>query len=339
MIKKALAAALSVAVMAAVAAPAPAEPLKIRVNWSVTPSHLTPLIPLVPKSVYKHYGKSYVVDTIRMRGTGPALTALASGDLEIGAVSYQGFAYAITNAKIDAKAIAEVLEDHPPRASSGFWVRNDSGIKKIEDLKGKRLAVNARGSGVDAGVRVAMLKHGMSENDYQIVEIWFPAMLPALESKRIDLAFLVNPFNFMAEKAGKYRELFSLRDAMGAQVTVVWMAKQDFIKAHRAALVDFLEDQILMRRWLEGHPKEMADLLSKVTRQPAKNFASWIMTDKDTGYHSADMTFDVKTLQRNVDTLVQLKTLPATFPVAEHVDLSLAKEAAARAGMMKSGMK
>ncbi len=335
MLKTAVAALFAVTLAASASAPAPAqaEPLKIRVNWAVTPSHLTPLIPMVPKSVYKHYGKSYVIEPIRMNGTGPALTALAAGELDIGSISYQGFALAIVNAKLNAKAIADVLQDHPPRESDGFWVRADSGITKIEQLKGKRIAVNARGSGVDAGWRVGALKHGMSDNDYQIVELRFPAMLPALESKRIDAGFLVNPFNFAAEKSGKFRELFTLRDAMGPQVTVVWMVKDDYLKAHRAALVDLLEDQILMRRWLAAHPAEMSEMLSKLTRQPAKNFASWVTTDKDAGYHSPDMTFDVQTLQRNVDTLVQLKSLPSTFPVAEHVDLSLAKEAAAREGM------
>ncbi len=333
MLRRTFTIALSAAVMAVTAGSVSGEPLKVRINWSVTPSHLTPLIPLIPKEVYKHYGKSYVVEASRMQGTGPALTALASGELDVGAISYQGFALGIVNAKLNAMAIADVLQDHPPHASDAFWVRKDSDIHKVEDLKGKRVAVNARGSGVDAGVRVMLLKHGMKENDYQIVEIRFPAMLPALESKRVDLAFLVNPFDFLAEKAGKFRELFSLRDAMGTQVTVVWVANESYIKAHRAALVDLLEDQILMRRWLAKHPDQMAALLSKLTKQPAKNFASWVMTEKDAAYHSPDMTFDVPTLQQNVNTLVQLKSLPHSFPVAEHVDLSLAKEAAAREGM------
>ncbi len=336
MLKPVLAALLSITVMAGAGpgtSPAAGAPLKIRINWSVTPSHLTPLIPLIPKGVYKHYGKSYVVETTRMQGTGPALTALAAGDLDIGAISYQGFALGIVNAKLNAKAIADVLEDHPPHESDAFFVRKDSDINKVEDLKGKRIAVNARGSGVDAGVRVMLLKHGLSEGDYQIVEIRFPAMLPALESKRVDLAFLVNPFNFLAEKTGKFRELFTLRDAMGTQVTVVWVANESYIEAHRAVLVDLLEDQILMRRWLAAHPEKMAELLSKLTKRPAKNFASWVMTDRDAAYHSPDMTFEVPVLQHNVDTLVQLKSLPHSFPVAEHVDLSMAKEAAQRTGM------
>jgi len=329
-----LVAAFGLALVLVAARPSHADPLKLRINWSVTPSHLTPLIPLLPKSVYRHYGKSYVVEPVLMRGTGPAITALATGDVDIAALSYQGFALALVNAKLDCEAIADVLQDRPPNVSDSFWVRRDSGINRVEDLRGKVIGVNARGSGVDAGARMMLSKHGLgSENDYHIVEVRFPAMLPALESKRIDAGFLVNPFDFMAEKTGNYRPLFSLRDAMGPQVTVVWVAKRSFIAAHRAVIVDLLEDQILGRHWLGTHRPEMAQLLSQVTKRPARNFASWVGTRKEADYHSPDLTFDVATLQHNVDELVQLDALPTSVPVASHVDLSMAKQAAARVGM------
>jgi len=53
---------------------ATAEPLKIRIQWSVAPAHLTTLITQAPKEIYKHYGKSYVVEPVRMRGSGHALS-------------------------------------------------------------------------------------------------------------------------------------------------------------------------------------------------------------------------------------------------------------------------
>ena len=50
-----------------------AEPLKIRMDWGVVPGHFAPLIPGVPKynaNVYRHYGKSYVVEPVRLQGGG-----------------------------------------------------------------------------------------------------------------------------------------------------------------------------------------------------------------------------------------------------------------------------
>ncbi len=305
-----------------------AKPMTLRINWAVTPAHLTPLIPLLPKSVYRHYGKSYIVKPIRMHGTGPALTALAAGDLNVGAISYQGLALSVINAKINVRAICDVLEDHPPNELDGFWVRKDAGITKVTDLKGKNIGINARGSGVDAAARAELIKSGLkADKDYNLVELRFPAQLPALESGRLDAAFLVPPFSFQAEKAGKFHELFTQRQAMdGPSVTELWVVNEDFLKKHRKVLVDLIEDQILARRWMREHREATAKLLQKVTHIPAAKFASWVMTDKDT-YHSPDLTFDVGRLQNNIDTLAKLKFLPRSIDAKKYVDLSLAKDA------------
>ena len=47
------------AVAAAIAASATAEPLKIRIGWSTTPAHVTPMLLEIPNDVYRHWGKSY----------------------------------------------------------------------------------------------------------------------------------------------------------------------------------------------------------------------------------------------------------------------------------------
>jgi ABC-type nitrate/sulfonate/bicarbonate transport system substrate-binding protein len=310
-----------------------AQPLTLKINWAVTPAHLTPLIPLLPKGVYRHYGKSYVVKPIRMRGTGPALTALATGDINIAALSFQGLTVAVLNAKLDIAAIADVLEDHPPNVSDGFWARRAAGIKELKDLRGKVIAVNALGSADDAAIRRVLGEHGItSKEDYHEVEVRFPAMIPALNAGKIDVGFLVMPFALKAEKDPNLHELFTQRQAMGPEVTELWVAKKSFIKAHRAALVDFLEDQILFRRWLKAHRPEMAQLVAGITHRPAAGYASWVMT-KDDVYHSPDMRFSLATLQHNIDEIAQLDKLPHTVHAADHVDLSMAKKAAARLGM------
>src|SRR5690606_35510912 len=66
------AACLALASLVLAAAGANAEPLKIRMGYVQLPGHLGPILfqdfaPL--RAVMKHYGKSYVVDPIRFRGT------------------------------------------------------------------------------------------------------------------------------------------------------------------------------------------------------------------------------------------------------------------------------
>ena len=306
-----------------------AEPVKIRISWSVAPAHLTPLITMVPKKIYRHWGKSYIVEPIRMRGSGPMATALAAKEVDIAGYSYQAFSLSVVNANLQVRAIADVLTNKPPHANAGFWVRKADGINKVEDLKGKRLAVNARGSGVDASLRKMLMDHKLTDGrDYQIVEIRFPNMLSALDSKRVDMSFLVLPFNFIAERKGKFKRLFTLRDSLGPNVTVLWTTRKEFIDKNRAALVDFIEDQIRMRRWLyDPKNREAAvQLVAKATKRPAKNYAGWVFTKKD-NFRSLDAKFDAAMLQRNVDDLYKLKVTKGTFDTSKYIDLSIAEEA------------
>src|SRR5215475_13287906 len=76
-----------------------AEPAKIRVDWSTIPGQFAPLIPTVPKyapNVYRHYGKSYVVEPVRTQGGGASLTALAANQIDIATISPQALVLGVT---------------------------------------------------------------------------------------------------------------------------------------------------------------------------------------------------------------------------------------------------
>jgi sulfonate transport system substrate-binding protein len=115
-----------------------AEPVNIRIQWSVTPAHMTPLIPLAPEGIYKHYGKSYTVEPIRMRGSGPALQALAAGEIDFGGMSIQALTLGVKRARLDLQVIAQVMSSGVEGwATSEFYVRDDSPIRTFKDMKGK----------------------------------------------------------------------------------------------------------------------------------------------------------------------------------------------------------
>ena len=311
---------------------AAAEPVEIRIQWSVTPAHLTPLIPHAPKGVYRHWGKSYVVKPIRMRGSGPALQALAAGEIEFGGMSAQALTLGIKRARLDLRVIAQVMSGGVDGyATSEYHVRKGD-ITTVKGLKGKTIAVNALGGTVDAGVRAHLGRAGLkSGRDFQLVEVRFSAMLPALISKKIDLALLVTPFNLIAQRKGKTVTLFTMRDALGATETLQWIGQAAWIKKNRAALVDFLEDNIRFRRWLYNPKNKQAasDIIAKVTKRPAKNYIGWAFTNKD-NYRDPNALTNIARLQRNIDELNKLGVLPMTIDAKKYVDMSIAKEAAKR---------
>jgi sulfonate transport system substrate-binding protein len=329
MIRKYLLSAAALTTFTITSGTALSEPVELRINWSVAPSHITPMINEVPKSIYRNYGKTYTVKTIRMRGSGPALTALAAGEIDIAGANYQAYALGIINGKQNLKAIASVMRSVDVGVDNAFWVRKDAGINKISDLKGKRIAVNALGGGVHAAAQKMLNENGLqSGRDFQWVEVRFRAMLSAINTNRIDVAYLVLPFNFRAEKAGNLKPLFTMRQSLGPQETLLWSAKADFVAKNRQAFVDFLADHIRMRQWAYDpkNRKVAAEILAKIMRRKASAYEGWVFTDKGYG-RTVDASFDPKLLQKNVDDLHKLKVIPGTFDVSKHADLSLLADA------------
>jgi NitT/TauT family transport system substrate-binding protein len=324
-----LAAALAMSVSAV--AGASAEPLKLRIHWAVAPAHLTPLLPL-NTSMYKHYGKTYVIEPLNMEGSGPALQALAAGEVDITGLSAQALVLGVTRANLDLRVIAQLMSQGVHGyGDNSFWVRKGE-VKSVKDLKGKIAAINARGSTIDVAVRAMLGRHGLQDGkDYQIVEVRFPAMLPALESKRVDLAVLVQPFDQIAEKKGGFEPLFSFGEALGPTQTLQYVARGEWVAKNRAVLVDFLEDHLRFRRWAEDpkNHKEVVAIVSKVTRQPTENLESWVFTKKGY-YHDPEGRSDDKVLQKNIDDLKEFGIVPATIEVAKYTDMSLVDEAARR---------
>ena len=311
---------------------ATAEPVKIRISWAVSPAHLTPMIPNVPKEVYRHYGKSYVVEPVHIPGSGPALQALAAGELQMAGLSAQALVLGATRAKLDLQVVAQLMslgvEGYP---SSDYYARKGE-IKSPADLKGKVFAVNARGSTIDAAVRRYMSKHGLEDGrDYRIVETRFGAMLAALESKRVDVAPLLQPFNLMAEAKGTMEPIFSTIDALGATQTLQYIARASWIAANRAAVIDFFEDHLRFRRWLAdtANRDQALKILSEITKQPVKNYEEWAFTKK-AYYYDPDGLSDSKLLQKNIEDLKEMGILPASVEVEKYTDMSLVQEAKKR---------
>ena len=307
-----------------------AEPVKLRLQYGSATGQYVPTLPLAPKGLYKHYGTSYTIEPIFMAGSGPALTALAAKEIEIGALGPQAVANAALEAKLDLLSFVQVLStDVPGWNQNQFWAKDT--IKSAAELRGKTIAVNARNTSNDATIRIVLGRLGMKDGqDYQIAELRFAAILPALESGRIDAGILVLPFNLLAE--GKpLRPVFSTADAFGPGEAVTWTARPDWVAQNRAMLVDFVEDHLRFRRWaLDPATRiEAVKLMAQVEKQPVDRYESWLYTKKD-NYRHPEGLIDLARYQKNIDDLHAAGLLPGTIDARKYVDTSIAEEAARR---------
>lgn len=323
---------LALALMSLVPAQA-ADPYHLRIGWVVVPSDLAPLMFQKP-GLAPHAGKTYVPELTHFTGTSTVMTALASGQLDIAVLAYSTFALGIENAGMkDLRIIANSFQDGvPDHHTNNFVVRKDSPIKTVDDLKGKILASNETGSAIDMALRAMLAKHNLKDKrDLTIIEVRFPDQKAMLRQQKVDLITAVAPFGFDPDLVSFSRPLFTQKESVGRTQMIMRVAREGFIKEHRAVLVDFMEDYLRVLNYLSdpAHHEEAVKLIADVTKQKPELYESWVFTKRDY-FRDPNGLPDLQALQANVKLQNELGFLRTVPDVKQYADLSITQEAAKR---------
>ena len=308
-------------------------PVNIRVSWVAVPNNTPPFLFKKP-GVSKNFGKTYTMEAVQYRGTPQSITALATNDLDIALLSYSSFPLAIQNANMqDLRIIAGEFQDGADGYySAQFMVLKDGPIKKIEDIKGKTIAVNVKNGATHGAARSLLGQHGLHDRDYNVIEVGFPNMRAVLAEKKVDLVSVGTPqFAWDPEMEKIARTLFTQRDALGKTEVVIWVARQGFLEKNRAAMIDFMQDMLRERAYL-FNPTNHADavkIVSDFSKIPTDKLESWLFTKRDF-YRALDLRPDLRALQANVDQLHKEGSLKQSLEVQKYADLSMLEEALQR---------
>lgn len=310
---------------------AAAEPVTLRIGWVVTPYEYVPIYFAHP-GIARHLGQSYTYEPIHYQSASLMIPALAAGELDIAPLTIFSLAAAVQNADFaDLRIIGDDYEDGVEgHHTDSFVVLNESPVKTVEDLRGRVVGSFGIGSVGDTAIRMMLRRHGVADNQYSTVEAAPPNMKAILFERKVDLIPVVGIFAFDPEIAAKTRPLFTQRDALGRTASLL-TARAPFIAAHRAALVDFLEDMVRATRWYfdPANHDEVVAILVHFTKLPPDRFAGWVFTEKD-AYHDPNGTPDLDALQGPADRLRQAGFLKADLDLKAYGDLNLVKEAVAR---------
>lgn len=331
-IYKALAGVVLSLGIAGAVAPAQAEPVNIRIGWSTMPGHLIPILYSKPE-LLKHHGTSYTVEPINFRGSSPQITAMAAGEIDMGAFAALPLYLAVNNAGLDVKLVADIIQDGIEGYNSeAYMVRTDSGIESVEDLRGKRIGTNAIGSASDTAIRAMLQKSGLDpKSDVQFVEVGFPNIPTMMEEEKLDMGTVIQPMAGMLEERGDFKVLFRAKDAVGPSQIVFLAARGDFLEENREQLLDFFEDHVRATRWFRdpANREEAIKIIADFVRQPPENLGH-VFTERDY-YRDPFMIPNVENLQRGLDLIHELEMVPTRMQLApDHVDLSFVETAKER---------
>lgn len=334
--KSSLLSALAAVCVFALPTASHADPVKIRVGWVAAPGELPSILEL-KKDVAKHWGQSYTFEAIHFQGTPPMMTAMAANQVELTPLSYSTLGLGIINAGMsDLTVIADEIRDGVPGwRTNEFMVLKDGPIKTVADLKGKTLATNAIGAGIDLDMEYMLFKNHMTRpKDYNVIEAAFSNMTPLLLEHKADLVTAINPFAQNPQLRDAARDLYTMRDSVGGETELaIWTGRGAFLTAHREAVVDFLEDYLRIMRWYldPANRPAMLKIVSDFMKLPPEALEKTTFNHEDF-YRDPNGMPNMKALQANVDMAQAMGIVKQPIDVSKITDLSYVEAAAKRLG-------
>lgn len=172
------------------------------------------------------------IEQVFFAGTGPAQNeAMAQGEIDFGTWGGVPNVIGLTGG-IPAKIVA-VLRSSGLGSNYQIGVKPNSPIKRIEDLRSKRITVS-RGTNPYQALILLLEAHGLSESEVTLVNLTGPEALVAFQAGSVDAVFGGANF-FLLRDEGKLRLLEDLK-LRSSQSMSGFLASDRFAKNYPVAL-------------------------------------------------------------------------------------------------------
>ena len=223
------------------AAPAPAhaqKPVKVGV-LKLTSS--APIFVGVDKGFFKEFGVE--PELVFFQAAAPIATALAAGQLDVGATGLTAALYNIVLGGEQLWIVADKGREWPGHPLTGIVVQKelwDGGVRWVKDLKGKRIGITQIGSTFHYHLGNILAKDGLTLADVKLVPLQaMPAMVEALRGKQVDAILVPQPFPGTVEAQGFGKIMAWAGDLYPWQIAAIFYSKA--FAADRARAVAFMK--------------------------------------------------------------------------------------------------
>ena len=167
------------------------------------------------------------------------------------------------------------------RDGSAVMVHKDSHIYRMEDLRGKRIAVPNRFSNQRLLIFRALKQAHMTIKDVELVEMPPPDMPAALYAKAVDAISSGEPFMAQTELDGYGRVLWLTKDVWPNFISCVLAVHEEMIKTNRAAVQRLVDGIAKSGKWIDQsmeHRMESAQFVSKYYYNQDPRLLSFVLS-------------------------------------------------------------
>ncbi len=177
--------------------------------------------------------KGINTNLVQFNNGGDLMTAMASGDVDVGYVGITPVLASIEKG-VPVKVISAAQTE-----GSGLVVAKNSGISSVSDLAGKNIATPGEASIQYMLLQYYLEQNGMSLKDLKVSSMKVPSMNDALKTNKIDGMITFEPYVTIAEKNG----------------ATVLAGSQDILPNHPCCVV------VASDKFLDEHPNETNTIL------------------------------------------------------------------------------
>jgi NitT/TauT family transport system substrate-binding protein len=311
-----------------------AAPDKVKVGVLKLTSS-APLFVGVEKGFFKQFGVE--PELVFFQAAAPIATALAAGQLDVGATGLTAALYNIVLGGEKIWIVADKGRDWPGYPLNAVVVQAElhaGGLTAIEGLRGRRIGVTQLGSTFHYQIGNILEQHGLGLGGVKIVPLQtMAAALEALKGKQVDAVVLPQPFPGRAEADGFGKIIAWAGDLFPWQIATIFYSRR--FAADRGRALAFMKGYVKASRYYHD-----AVLVQKDGRiQPGAHYDEVVaVTAEYTGappaiiklgfpYQDRDGRLLVNDIDRQMAWWVRHGFMKAPVPLREIVDPSLVEAA------------
>lgn len=209
-------------VLALCVSPAAAQQ-KVRINWTAVTGAQSGIYVAYEEGLFKKNGLD--VELIHIASSSRGIQAILAGELAFSSLDGLNAAQATlkgANLALVAGATNRFV----------FSLMGKPEIKRIADLRGKKIGITRVGSSTHTAALYALSQGGLKPSDYQILPLMeVPNILTAMLAGQVDAGVVSPPTNSRARKAG-FNELMNLAKEGPEYVSVALGTSRAYIKDH-----------------------------------------------------------------------------------------------------------
>lgn len=209
---------------------------------------------------YKKHGLD--VELVEFKSGTDLIKAIVGGQLDSGVLGFTN-AVAWASKGADLKVVGGAQHGY-----HAIIARDESGIKKVSDLKGKTLASQAEGSTADTVLKGVVFKQaGLKPDDVNVMGVSPQVAVQSLIGKRVDAAFLFEPQASIAQLVAPVKQIYEIGEVWPFPCMVV-ITSGETLKKRKDAVWKSLDAQ-----------KEAIDLLQKKPAEASKLIAGYFISE------------------------------------------------------------